>query len=218
MIKIAPSILAGDFLNLNLEIKRLEEAQADYIHFDIMDGHFVPNITFGFKFIESIKKNTQIPFDVHLMISQPEKYIKQFSEVGSNIITFHYETTHFPIRLITEIKKHKCLAGISINPATPIESIYDILPHIDLVLLMSVEPGFYGQNFIEGSFTRIAQLKERIVKMKLKTLIEVDGGVSLNNYKALIDAQVDILVIGSDFFKQKDYLSYVKQIKSYETK
>lgn len=213
MIKISPSILAGDFLHLEDEIKAVEQSNVDYIHLDIMDGHFVPNITYGFKFISAIKKISSLPADAHLMITNPDQYIDQYAEAGCDIITFHYEVTSFHLRTIDKIKKLNKKAGISINPTTPVEVLKDLLWRTDLILLMSVEPGFYGQDFIKNSFKRIDELKNLILKENTQTIIEVDGGVGLKNYKEIIAAGADILVIGNDYFKQDNYKAYVDKIK-----
>lgn len=215
MVKISPSILAGDFLHLNEEIKLMEKAEVDSIHFDIMDGIYVPNITFGYKFLSSIKKTTSLPADVHLMIAHPQRYIKDFIDAGANILTFHYETVHFPLRIIDNIKMLNCKAGIAINPSTPVNILKDVICYLDVVLLMSVEPGFHGQDFIDTSYGRIKELKDLITSANSKTLIEVDGGIGLDNYKQLIDIGTDIFVIGNAFFKQKDYKKFVNTIKKY---
>ena len=215
MVKISPSLLAGDFLHLENEIKNLEKSNVDFIHFDVMDGHYVPNLSYGFKFISSITEATKIKADVHLMITNPGQYLEEYIKTGSNLLTFHYETTNFHIRTAKEIKKHNCMAGVSINPATPVNLLLDLLPHVDVVLIMSVEPGFYGQKFIENSYKKIEKIKNIIINEKYKTQIEVDGGVGIVNYKQIIDAGADILVIGNDYFKQEDYTTYVKTIKEY---
>lgn len=216
MVKISASILASDFLHLEEEVKNMEKAGVDYIHYDIMDGHFVPNLSFGFKFISSVNQITNLKSDTHLMITNPQNYIKEYINSGCDILTFHYETTNFHIRMSNEIKKHNCKSGISINPSTPIQILRDILPFIDVVLLMTVDPGFYGQKFIDTSYRKIEELKTLIIKDKANTLIEVDGGICLSNYKKLINCGADILVIGNDLFKQTDYKKYIKEIKSYE--
>ncbi len=216
MVKISPSILASDFLNLKNEIASLEKAGVDLIHFDIMDGGFVPNITFGFKFLSSIKKSTHIPADVHLMINEPGKYIDKFIDAGADMLTFHYEAAQSPAGLIKDIKKRGCKAGISLKPATPVSVLKDIISDIDLILLMSVEPGFCGQEFMESSFQKIIELKNIINTEKCNTLISVDGGVGLDNYKQLIDIGADILVMGSSFFGTKNHKQFVKTIKKHE--
>lgn len=214
MIRIAPSILAGDFLAVGSEIERLEKAGVDFIHFDVMDGQFVPNITFGFKFIRSVREKTKIPFDVHLMIRSPERYIGEFVRAGADILTFHAETTFFPIRLASQIREAGCRPGISINPGTPLEAIKDILPYVDLVLLMSVEPGFHGQDFINTSYERLQRLRKMESAGKNRVLLEIDGGISVANSRKAVEAGADILVIGADFFKQKDYRAYVQELKN----
>jgi ribulose-phosphate 3-epimerase len=216
MIKISPSILAGDFLHLEDEIKKLEKSKVDYVHYDIMDGHFVPNITYGFKFMKSLHEATELPGDAHLMITNAEKYLDELINTGIEYLTFHYEAVQFPIRFINEIKKNNRKAGISINPGTPVHVLEEVIEMADLILLMSVEPGFYGQSFIEGTYAKISELKDLIERKKSKAIIEVDGGVGLANYKKLIDAGADMFVIGSDYFKQKDLIEYVNTIKSYQ--
>ena len=214
MVKIAPSILSADFSKLGEEIKKVAEAGADYIHIDVMDGRFVPNITIGPCVVESIRKITDIPFDVHLMIVEPEKYIDAFADAGADIITVHLEATVHLHRLVEYIKsKGKC-AGVSINPATPVESLTEIIPFVDLILIMSVNPGFGGQKFIPTSIEKIKKLKEIISKYELRPLIEVDGGVNLENAKSLIDAGVDILVAGSAIFNSENYEETIKGLRS----
>ncbi len=216
MVKISPSILAGDFLHLKKEVDRLEKSGVDSIHFDIMDGVYIPNITFGFKFLSSIKKATFLSTEVHLMIIEPLKYIKNFADAGADIMIFFYEATKSRAKIIDEIKKYKCKAGISINPSTPVKVLKNIISCLDVVLLLSVEPGFCGQQFIESSYQKIKELKKMILTENCETLIEVDGGVGLNNYKRLIDIGTDVFVIGNDFFKQNDFKKYVKTMKEYK--
>ena len=204
MVKISPSILAGDFLNLKGEIERLEKSGVDSIHFDIMDGVYVANITFGFKFLSSIKKATSLAADVHLMIIKPGRYIKDFINAGADTLFFHYETVKSHKKIIDKIKKYKCKVGISINPSTPVNALKNIVSYLDVVLLMSVEPGFCGQEFIKSSYRKIRELKRLILARNCKTLIEVDGGVGLNNYKQLIDAGADPNI------KSKGVLCYMK--------
>jgi len=200
-IKIAPSILAADFLKLDTEIKKVKEAGIKMLHFDIMDGNFVPNISFGLDFFKAIKKAIDIESDVHLMVSEPNNFIEQFAEAGADIITFHREVTDFPIRMIKMIKSYGKKAGISLNPATPLDTIEDILGEIDLVLIMSVEPGFYGQKFIPFVLYKIKRLKAMIKKKNYSTLIEVDGGVNRENMNSISEAGADIVVMGKAFFK-----------------
>ncbi len=213
MIKIAPSILSADFSKLGEEIKNVVAAGADYIHIDVMDGRFVPNITIGPCVVKSIRNLTDIPFDVHLMIIEPEKYINAFVEAGADIITVHLEATIHLHRLVEYIKsKGKC-AGVSINPATPVESLIEIIPFVDLILIMSVNPGFGGQKFIPTTLEKIKKLKEVISQYEIKPLIEVDGGVNLENAKLLKDAGVDILVAGSAIFNSENYEATIKGLK-----
>ncbi len=200
-IKIAPSILAADFLQLGDEINKIKEAGIEMLHFDIMDGNFVPNISFGIDFFKSIKKAIDIESDVHLMVNKPNNFISQFAEAGADIITFHREVTDFPIRTIKMIKEYGKKAGISLNPATCIETIEDILGEIDLVLIMSVEPGFYGQKFIPFVLDKIKKLNAIIEKNRYSTLIEVDGGVNNENLSSISEAGADIVVMGKAFFK-----------------
>jgi ribulose-phosphate 3-epimerase len=200
-VKIAPSILAADFLNLENEIKKIKENNIEILHFDIMDGHFVPNISFGKDFISSLRKSLSIIFDVHLMVYEPEKFIEDFVKAGSDIITFHREVTNTPLRIVKQIKFFKIKAGISLNPLTEISTIMPILDELDIVLIMSVEPGFYGQKFLDWNLKKIEELKNYIVKNNLKTLIEVDGGINEENIKIVEKAGADIVVMGAGFFK-----------------
>ena len=200
-IKISPSILAADFSNLGLEIKKLEKAGADLIHVDVMDGHFVPNLTIGPPIIKSLRKHTKIPFDVHLMISPVHKYIKSYAEAGANVITIHPESTDNLKESIKLIKKLKKKAGVSLNPNTSLKKLDSVINEIDLVLIMSVNPGFGGQKFIKKVLKKIKKLKQKIKKKKLKTQIEVDGGINFDNSKSIILAGADILVSGTTIFK-----------------
>ncbi|MBN1897236.1 MAG: ribulose-phosphate 3-epimerase [Spirochaetes bacterium] len=201
--QIAPSILAADFLNIKSEIDKMKKAGIEMIHFDIMDGHFVPNITFGVDFLKNIRKCCSLIFDVHLMVTNPDLFIAPFAEAGADVILFHREVSDFPLRLIKKIKSLKKKAGITLNPVTKIETIDTILPELDQVLLMSVEPGFYGQAFIPFVLKKIESLKAIIVKNNYKTLIEVDGGINEKNKNDIISAGADILVMGAGFFKKK---------------
>lgn len=213
MVKIAPSILSANFLKLGEEIKATENAGADMIHIDIMDGHFVPNITIGPSIVESIRKITSLPLDVHLMIEKPETYLKDFIKAGADYLTVHLEASVHLHRTVQRIKEGGIKAGVSLNPATPIWSLEDILPDIDLALLMSVNPGFGGQEFIPQTLEKIRTLKKFIKEKGLTTFIEVDGGINLENAYDVTSAGADILVMGSAFFKSKDYKTIVKQLR-----
>ena len=200
-VKISPSILSADFSKLSDEVLNLEKAGADLLHIDVMDGHFVPNITIGPKVIKDLKKHTSLPFDVHLMISPVHRYIKNFAEAGANIITIHPESTNNLIDSINEIKKFGKKAGVSLNPETPIEKVMSVLGLIDLVLIMSVNPGFGGQKFIKKTLEKVKSLRREIDKKKLPVEIEIDGGINFENAKSAKSAGVDILVSGTTIFK-----------------
>ena len=200
-VKISPSILSADFSKLGIEIARLEKAGADLIHVDVMDGHFVPNITIGPEVIKDLRKHTSLPFDVHLMISPVHKYIKNFAEAGADIITVHPEATNNLIETINEIKKFGKKVGISLNPKTTIEKVLPVLSLIDLVLIMSVNPGFGGQKFIKKTLEKVKLLRKEIDQKKLAVEIEIDGGINFDNAKIAKKAGVDILVSGTAVFK-----------------
>ena len=201
-IKISPSILSADFSRLGNEIQNLEKAKADLIHIDVMDGHFVPNITIGPEVIKKLRKYTSLPFDVHLMISPVDNFIKNFAEAGSDIITIHPEATNDLKNSIKKIKSFKKLVGIYINPETSLDKVLPVLNLIDLVLVMSVNPGFGGQKFIKDVLEKVKKLRNEIDKNKLNTQIEIDGGINFENAKIAIDAGVDILVSGTTIFKE----------------
>jgi len=213
MVKIAPSILSANFLKLGEEIKAAEEAGADMIHIDIMDGHFVPNITVGPFIVESIRKITPLPLDVHLMIEEPDTYLKDFIKAGADCITVHLEASVHLHRTVQWIKEGGIKAGVSLNPATPVWSLEYILPDIDIALLMSVNPGFGGQEFIPQIIDKIKTLKQFIEERGFPVLIEVDGGINLDNAKDVASAGTDILVMGSAFFNSKDYKAIIKRLK-----
>ncbi len=212
-VKIAPSILSADFLRLGEEIKAAEAAGIDLFHIDVMDGHFVPNITIGPAIVKAIKGITKIPLDVHLMIDQPEKYMDDFINAGADYLTVHIEASVHLHRTVSRIKESNIMAGVSLNPATPISSLDSILQDVDFVLVMSVNPGFGGQDFIPQSVEKIKQLRETIIDKGLKTLIEVDGGIKPENARLVADAGADILVMGSAFFGSKDYASLSKRLR-----
>lgn len=213
MVKIAPSILSANFLKLGEEIKEAEASGADILHIDIMDGHFVPNITIGPFIVEAIRKITSMPLDVHLMIEEPDKYLGDFVKAGADYLTVHYEACVHLHRIVHLIKEHGVKAGVSLNPATPVRSLEHILPDMDMALLMSVNPGFGGQEFIPQAIDKIKILKKLVRERRLSTLIEVDGGVKLDNAADVISAGADILVVGSAFFNSGDYGNVVKKFR-----
>jgi ribulose-phosphate 3-epimerase len=213
MIKIAPSILSADFMRLGEEINAAVTAGADMLHLDIMDGHFVPNMTIGPAIVESIRKITSLPLDVHLMIEEPDKYLADFIKAGADYLTVHYEASVHLHRTVQYIKEHEVKAGISLNPATPVWSLEHIMADMDFALLMSVNPGFGGQQFIPETINKIKTLKTLLGEKGLPALIEVDGGINLGNAAAVASAGADILVMGSAFFHSGDYGTLIKQFR-----
>ncbi len=217
-IKIAPSILSADFARLSEEIKAVQAAGADIIHVDVMDGHFVPNITIGPLIVEAARRSTNLPLDVHLMITNPELYVADFARAGANLITVHVEASLHLNRLVQSIREHRgVMAGVSLNPATPLSSLDYILPDVDVVLIMSVNPGFGGQSFIPSALDKIRQLRQRIEEQKLKVEIEVDGGVKIENAAQIAAAGADILVAGSAVFGAKDYSAAIRGIRGVDS-
>jgi ribulose-phosphate 3-epimerase len=212
--QIAPSILAADFANLQKEVEMLNSSAADYIHVDIMDGVFVPNISFGIPVTEAIHRHATKPLDVHLMIVNPELYVEDFVKAGASIVTVHVEACTHLHRTLQEIKRLGVAAGVALNPHTPIELLTEVLEEVDLVCVMSVNPGFGGQKFIEHSYAKVANLKNLILKKGAKTQIEVDGGVSEQNAKRLVEAGADILVAGSFVFKAPNPIAAIASLKS----
>ncbi len=211
---VAPSLLSANFLKLGEEIKMLNESEADFIHIDVMDGIFVPNLTIGMPVLSQISKVSQKPLDVHLMIVQPERYIKEFYEAGSKIITVHFEASTHLHRTIQQIKSFGVKAGVSINPHTPVKSLEYIIREVDLVLIMSVNPGFGGQSFIDFSFDKIKEISQLKKDLSLSFLIEVDGGVGLNNAEALYKCGADILVAGNAVFSSENPKNTISKIKN----
>ncbi len=212
-IKVSPSILAADFGNIEKECNLIDKSGADWFHLDVMDGIFVPNISFGMPVVKAIRKMTSKPLDVHLMITEPERHIEKFIEIGSDIISFHIEATNKIEENISLIKSNNVKAGIAINPDTPIDSLIDIINKIDLICLMGVFPGFAGQKFIKNTFDRLKELKKLIIDNNSKALIEVDGGVKADNYMELRSLGADVLVAGSYIFYSEDYDLVIKKLK-----
>ncbi len=211
---IAPSVLSANFGNLDKDIELINRSDADWFHLDVMDGVFVPNISFGFPIIKAIKKLSTKPLDVHLMIVNPDHFTLAFKEVGADILTVHLEACSHLHRSIQNIKNLGMKAGVAINPHTPIESLKDIISDIDLVCLMSVNPGFGGQKFIENTFEKVRNLKLLIEQKKSNALIEIDGGVDLKNYKKLIESGANVLVAGNTVFNSENPTETIKLLKA----
>jgi len=211
---IAPSVLAADFANLQRDIEMINDSNADWFHIDIMDGVFVPNISFGMPVMAAMKKHTKKPMDVHLMIVNPDQYISTFKKIGADILTVHYEACTHLHRTLQAIKVEGMKAGVALNPHTPIHLLEDVIKDIDLVCIMSVNPGFGGQSFIENTYDKVKQLKALITEKGATTLIEIDGGVNIDNAKALTEAGADVLVAGSFVFKADDPVATIKELKS----
>lgn len=210
---IAPSLLAADFTRLESEVNMVEQSVADWHHLDVMDGRFVPNITFGMMVVQAIRKISAKPLDVHLMIVEPERFIEQFREAGADIITVHYEACTHLHRVIQQIKAAGAKAGVAVNPHTSVELLEDVLEELDLVCIMSVNPGYGGQKFIYRSIAKIARLREMATIRNLSTLIEVDGGVGLQNAEKILQAGADVLVAGSSVFGAKDPPEVIARLK-----
>jgi ribulose-phosphate 3-epimerase len=215
---VAPSVLAADFTKLASELDLINRSNADWLHVDIMDGRFVPNISFGMFVVEAIKKLSTKPLDVHLMIVEPEKYIESFRKAGAEVITVHYEACPHLHRTIQQIHDTGAKAGVALNPHTPVSVLEDVLEMTDLVCLMSVNPGFGGQKFIYQTIPKIQKLKEMITNINAATLIEIDGGVGLQNAEAILQAGADVLVAGNSVFGAKDPIATVAMLKSFEAK
>lgn len=216
MIKplIAPSLLAADFANLQRDLELINRSEADYLHFDVMDGVFVPNISFGFPLLSAVRQHCQKPLDVHLMITDPDRYIDAFAEGGASVIHVHYEACPHLHRTLSRIRELGCQAGVALNPHTPVSGLVDVLDQIDVILIMSVNPGFGGQTFIPHTVQKIAGLKQLLQASQCPALIEVDGGVSLDNAQALLTAGADSLVAGSSVFGAPDPVRAISQLKN----
>lgn len=213
MIKIAPSILSADFGNMDRDIEMLNKAGADYVHCDVMDGMFVPNMTFGFQMISAVKKVAEMPLDVHLMIEQPERYVERFAQAGADIISVHVEATNHLQRTLKQITGCGAKAAVVLNPATPLETIKYVMDDVEMVLLMSVNPGYGGQSFIPAVLDKITDLRKMIIQTGRDIDIEVDGGVSTDNCKTIINAGANVLVAGSAVFNADDPIAVIKQLR-----
>ena len=211
---IAPSVLAADFANLQKDVEMINRSDADWFHLDIMDGIFVPNISFGMPVLEAIKKHATKFLDVHLMIVQPERYLETFQKLGANQISVHQEACPHLHRMVQQIKSLGCKAGVALNPHTPVSTLEEIIQDLDLVCVMSVNPGFGGQKFIENTYSKVSKLKELILKANAPTLIEIDGGVNLGNATKLVSAGADVLVAGSFVFSAQNPIQTIKDLKN----
>ena len=211
---ISPSILSANFLNIQDDIEKLNRSEADWVHVDVMDGVFVPNISIGFPLIKQVAEISEKPLDVHLMIVQPEKFIKEVKEMGAMMMNVHYEACTHLHRVVQQIKDAGMKAGVTLNPATPVAMLKDIITDLDMVLLMSVNPGFSGQKFIPQTVNKLKELRELIDSTDSKALIQIDGGVNLETGKLLVDAGADVLVAGNAVFKAPDMLDMIHQLKN----
>ncbi len=213
-VMISPSIIAGDLTTIGHEVESFDSSVIDLIHMDVMDGNYVPNLTYGPGFIKDLKKHTTIPLDIHLMIEKPENTLEQYIDLDPWCLVIHYESTRFQARSLNLIKGYGIRPGLAINPGTPLESIFDLLPYCGLVLIMSVEPGFYGQSFMPMSIKRIERLKKFIIDNNLNDVkIQVDGGITVNNIRSVVNAGAEIIVVGSSAFKNGNVVSNVRDLK-----
>lgn len=213
MIKIAPSVLAADYKNMGNVFRALKEYGADLIHYDVMDGHFVPNISFGPGFLKSLRSESDLPVDVHLMVSNPENWIDPFVDAGADYITFHIEACREPIKLLDTIHAKGIKAGLVVNPETDVSTLFPYIPYCDMLLIMSVRPGFGGQSFIPESIKKISQIRERIDRTGSVCELEIDGGINVENAKACIDAGATVLVAGSSVFRSPDPATVIKNLR-----
>ena len=211
---ISPSILSANFLNIQADIEALNRSEADWVHFDVMDGVFVPNISIGFPLVKQVAEISKKPLDVHLMIVQPEKFIKELKDMGAMMMNVHYETCTHLHRVIQQIKDAGMKAGVTLNPSTPVAMLKDIITDVDMVLLMSVNPGFSGQKFIPQTLNKLKELRELIDNSGSKALIQIDGGVNLETGKLLVEAGADVLVAGNAVFKAPDMVDMIHQMKN----
>ncbi len=211
---IAPSLLAADFTNLGSEVEMINESLADWLHLDIMDGMFVPNISFGFPVVEAVRDICSKPLDVHLMIEKPERYLKRFRDAGASYLTVHYEACTHLHRTVSEIRSLGMKAGVSLNPHTPVMLLKDILPYVDMILIMTVNPGYGGQTFISGSLNKVGELRSMIDEEGYDVLIEVDGGVDTQNAPILVHTGVDVLVAGNTVFGAEDPVDTIRRLKA----
>jgi ribulose-phosphate 3-epimerase len=214
---VSPSLLAADFGNLHKEVLMLNKSQADWIHLDIMDGLFVPNISFGFPVLDYVRKSSEKPLDVHLMIIDPDRYLSRFHEGGAGILTVQYEACTHLHRTVSEVRNLGMRAGVALNPHTPVSLLRNILPYIDMVLIMTVNPGFGGQSFIQESYNKIAELRKMIDTGGYNVLIEVDGGIDISNAAQLISTGVDVLVAGNSVFSSADPAETIRRLKNLES-
>jgi ribulose-phosphate 3-epimerase len=210
---VAPSVLSADFANLGRDVEMINNSQADWFHVDVMDGVFVPNISFGFPVLKSLQKLARKPLDVHLMIVDPDRYAQAFKDAGAHVLTVHYEACNHLHRSVQNIRSLGMKAGVAINPHTPVTVLEDLISDIDLVCMMSVNPGFGGQKFIENTYSKVKRLKEMILERRSGALIEIDGGVDLNNYRKLVDAGADVLVAGNTVFSSDSPTDTISLLK-----
>ena len=213
-VKIAPSILSADFARLGAQVAQAEAAGADYIHVDVMDGHFVPNLTIGPLVVQAVRRSTGLPLDVHLMMEAPERYLEAFCRAGAGILTVHVETCPHLHRTVQQIKELGCRAGVTLNPATPVVSLQEIVPYVDLVLVMTVNPGFGGQEFIEGSLPKIRQVRAMLDAQNPEAELEVDGGIDPDTAPWVVEAGATVLVAGAAIFGQDDVAEAIRQIRN----